>query len=134
MGAVNSKWIGGRQFLATDEKGHTVVTDTEGNGFKPAEMLLAALVGCAGVDLVGILEKKKQEFIAIEVRATKLSAPEPPWTIEKIEVEWTVRGRDLKKKAVEDAVHLAEERYCSVKASLKSEVVTTVKVVNEKSD
>jgi putative redox protein len=91
-------------------------------------------VGCAGVDLVGILEKKKQKVTAIEVRATKLNAPEPPWTIEKIEVEWTVRGRDLKRKAVEDAVHLAEEKYCSVKASLKSEVVTTVKVVNEESD
>jgi putative redox protein len=111
-----------------------VVTDTEGMGFKPAEMLLAALMGCAGVDLVGILEKKKQKVTAIEAKASKLNAPEPPWTIEKIEVEWTVRGRNLKVKAVEEAVHLAEEKYCSVKASLTSEVVTTVKVVNEEGE
>jgi putative redox protein len=134
MGEVKSKWTGGRQFLATDEQGHSVVTDTEGMGIKPSEMLLAALVGCAGVDLVGILEKKRQKVTAIEARASKLSAPEPPWTIEKIEVEWTVRGRNLKVKAVEEAVHLAEDKYCSVKASLTSEVVTTVKVVNEEGE
>jgi putative redox protein len=134
MGEVKSKWTGGRQFLATDEKGHSVVTDTEGQGFKPAEMLLAALVGCAGVDLVGILEKKRQKFTAIEAKVSKLNAPEPPWTIEKIEVEWTVRGRGLKQNAVEEAVHLAEEKYCSVRASLTSEVVTTIKVVNEEGE
>jgi len=87
--------------------------------------------GLAGIDLVAILEKKRQKLTAIEVKASKQSAPEPPWTIQKIEIEWTVRGRNLKEKAVRDAVHLAEEKYCSVAASLKSEIVTTVVVVNE---
>ena len=130
-GTITARWTGGRQFLAADEKGHVLVSDSEGQGFKPSEMLLVALVGCAGVDLVSILAKKRQQFTAVEVKATKFNAPEPPWPILKIEVEWTVRGHDLKQSAVEDSVHLAEDKYCQGKASLACEVVTSVVVVNE---
>jgi putative redox protein len=131
MAGVHVKWTGGHQYLAADEAGHVVVTDMQGQGFRPSDLLLVAVVGCAGVDAVTILEKKRQKFTSIEVNVTKQNAPDPPWTILKIEVEWIVRGRNLKEKAVRDAVHLAEEQYCSVAASLKSELVTTVRVVNE---
>jgi putative redox protein len=131
MAGVNVKWTGGAQFLAADEAGHVVVTDNEGQGFKPPELLLASLVGCAGIDVVGILEKKRQKFSSIEARVRKENEPDPPWTIKRIEVEWTVKGKGLKQKAVEDAVRLAEEKYCSVTASLKSEIVTKIRVFNE---
>jgi putative redox protein len=131
MAGINVKWTGGKQFLAADGSGHVVVTDSEGRGFKPPELLLASLVGCAGVDVVRILEKKRQRFSSIEAKVDKQNAPEPPWTIERIEVEWTVRGRGLKEKAVCDAVRLAEHKYCSVSASMTSELVTTVRVINE---
>jgi putative redox protein len=129
--AVNVKWTGGHQYLAADEAGHVVVTDSEGQGFKPPELLLASLVTCAGIDVVNILEKKRQKFSSIEVKVDKQNAPDPPWTIEKIEMEWTVSGKGLKEKAVRDAVHLSEEKYCSVSASLTSELITTVRVINE---
>jgi putative redox protein len=131
MAEIDVKWTGGQQFLATDEAGHVVVTDSQGQGFKPPKLLLVSLVGCAGVDVVRILEKKRQKFSGIEVQASMQNAPEPPWCIEKIEVEWTVRGRNLKEKAVRDAVRLSEEKYCSVAASLSSELVTTIRIVNE---
>ncbi|MBN1658958.1 MAG: OsmC family protein [Anaerolineae bacterium] len=129
MPGVKAKWTGGAQFLAADEAGHVVVTDAEGQGFKPPDLLLASLVGCAGIDIVRILEKKRQAFTAVEVSIQKRNAPDPPWTIEKIEIEWVVTGTDLKEKAVRDAVQLAEERYCSVSASLKSEIVSTIRLV-----
>ncbi len=131
MGGMMVRWIGGQQFLAADEAGHEVVTDPHGQGFKPPDLLLASLVGCAGVDVVRILEKKRQQFSSIEVRVGKQNAPEPPWPIETIEIEWVIRGRGLSEKAVQDAVRLAEEKYCSVSASLKSELITTVQVVNQ---
>lgn len=131
MAGIDVKWTGGQQFLAADEAGHVVATDPNGQGFKPPNLLLVSLVGCAGVDVVRILEKKRQKFSNIEVKVDKKHAPQAPWTIETIEVEWTVRGRNLKEKAVRDAVRLAEEKYCSVSASLTSELVTTVRVVNE---
>jgi putative redox protein len=131
MPGVNIKWTGGTQFLASGAGGQVVVTDAEGQGMKPPDMLLASLVGCAGVDVVRILQKKRQQFSGIEVSVTKENEPDPPWEITKIVMEWTVRGRNLKQKAVEDAIRLAEEGYCSVSASLKSELVTIVRVVSE---
>ncbi len=131
MPGVQVKWTGGVQFLAADEAGHVVVTDRDGQGFKPPDLLLVALASCAGIDVVRILEKKRQKFTSIEASVIKHNAPDPPWCIEKIEIEWCVRGRGLKQKAVEDAVRLAEESYCSVSASLCSEIVTTVHIVNE---
>ena len=128
---LHVKWTGGTQFLAADDAGHVVVSDGEGQGFQPPLLLLASIVGCAGVDVVHILEKKRQKVTGIEVDVTKYNAPDPPWTIEKIEVEWSIRGPNLKEKAVWDAVRLAEEKYCSVTASLKSEIVTTIRIVDQ---
>jgi putative redox protein len=134
MPGVNLKWTGGQQFLAADEAGHVVVTDQQGQGFKPPDLLLVSLVGCAGIDVVSILEKKRQKFTALEVQVTKQNAADAPWTIEKIEIEWTVRGQNLRHKAAQDAVCLALERYCSVAASLNSELISHVRVVNEDQD
>jgi putative redox protein len=131
MPDINVKWTGGRQFLASDEAGHVVVTDSQGQGFKPPDLLLVSLVGCAGVDVVSILEKKRQQPASIEAVVSKQHASEPPWTIERIEVEWVVKGRNLKEKAVRDAVRLSTDKYCSVAASLSSELVSTIRVVNE---
>jgi putative redox protein len=134
MTLVNAKWTGGKQFLATDQAGHVTVMDPDGEGFKPPVLMLASLVGCAGVDVVRILEKKRQAFTSIEVSVDKENEPDPPWTIKRIDVEWTIRGHNLKRKAVEDAVRLAEDKYCSVSASLKSEIVSKVHIVNEEGD
>jgi putative redox protein len=131
MADVSVKWTGGAQFLASDEAGHVIVTDRDGQGIKPPNLLFISLATCAGIDVVSILEKKRQQFTSIEARLSKHNDPNPPWCIEKIELEWIVRGRGLKEKAVRDAVRLAEEKYCSVSASLSSELVTTIRVVNE---
>lgn len=131
MSGINLKWTGGTQYLATDQAGHTVVTDSAGQGFKPPDLLLVSLAGCAGVDVAQILEKKRQTFTNIEVNVRMENAPEAPWAIEKIEMEWVVSGRNLKEKAVRDAVRLSVDKYCSVSASLKSELVTLVRVVSE---
>ena len=127
MSSIDVKWTGGLQFLAADEAGHVVVTDKEGQGFKPPDLLLVSLVGCAGIDVVRILEKKRKKITSIEAKVTKENAPEPPWTITKINVEWVVRGPNMTQKAVEQAVHLAESKYCSVAASMLSELNTSVR-------
>ena len=129
--AVSGKWTGGKQFLFADEVGHVVVTDSEGQGMKPPEMMLATVAGCAGVDVVRILEKKRKKISGIEVNVSKENDPDPPWCINKIEIEWIIRGPNISQKAAEDAVHLAEEKYCSITASLTSEIVTTVRAMRD---
>ena len=131
MAAINMKWTGGTQYMAADEAGHVVVTDQDGDGFKPPLLLLVSLVGCAGVDVVHILEKQRQKFTGIDVSVSKENAPDPPWTITRIQTDWVVRGVGLKQKAVERAVRLSVEKYCSVSASLTSELVTNVRIVED---
>jgi putative redox protein len=131
MAGVQVTWVGGQLFEAADDAGHTILTGSDPRSFKPPNLLLASLAACAGIDLVAILEKKRQKVTGIEANLSKQNAPEPPWTIEKIEIEWVVRGHNLSEKAVRDAVHLAEGKYCSVAASLKSEIVMTIRLVEE---
>jgi putative redox protein len=131
MADITAKWTGGVQFLATDEAGHAVVTDRDGQGFKPPLLLLVSMVGCAGVDVVTILEKKRKKITGIEAKVKKYNDPDPPWCITKIEIEWVIKGPDMTQKAAEAAVRLSEEKYCSVYASLSSEIVSTVRAVVE---
>ena len=131
MAGVQVTWVGGQLFEAADDAGHTILTGSDPRSFKQPNLLLASLAACAGIDLVAILEKKRQKVTGIEANLSKQNAPEPPWTIEKIEIEWVVRGHNLSEKAVRDAVHLAEGKYCSVAASLKSEIVMTIRLVEE---
>ena len=120
MADINMKWTKGVHFMASDEQGHVVVTDRDGQGMKPPLLLLVALAGGAGVDVVEILKEKRQDFTGIEVKLNKYHDPNPPWCIDKIEMERIVRGRNLKEKAIQDAVRLSAEKYCSVSASLRA--------------
>ncbi len=139
MADVELKWTGGVQFLAADQKGHTAVTDAsaggteggKGHGWKPPDLLLVSLAGCAAIDVVRILEKKRRLPTRLEIKLTRHNAQEPPWAIERIDIEYVVQGKRLTEKVVRDAVLLAEEKYCSVAASLKSEIVHTFTIVNE---
>jgi putative redox protein len=131
MPGVQLKWTGDAQFLATDEAGHVVVTDRDGKGIKPPDLLLASVASCAGIDVADILAKKRKKVTAIEVQVTKQNEPDPPWTIKRIDMEWTIRGPNISEKAARDAVRLSVEKYCSVAASLVSELVSTVRVINE---
>jgi putative redox protein len=85
---------------------------------KPSDLLLVALGTCSCIDIVKILQKKRRHLSGLEVEVTGEQDPEPPWTFRKIHVMYTLRGRGLTEKAVADAIHLAEEKYCSVKATL----------------
>ncbi|MBN1139849.1 MAG: OsmC family protein [Anaerolineae bacterium] len=131
MAGVQVTWMGGQLFKATDDAGHAILTGADSRYFKPPDLLLVALAVCIGVDIVAILEKKRQKVTGIQACLTKQNAPDPPWTIEKIEIEWVVRGHNLSEKAVWDAIRLAEGKYCSVSASLKSEIVMTLRLIEE---
>lgn len=133
MADVDVKWVGGRRFEGRDQEGHTVLTGSDDSAIKASSLLLTAVAGCAGVEVVGILQKKRQQVTAVEAHVTKHNDPDPPWCIHQIDIEWVVTGHNLSEKAVRDAVHLAETKYCSVGASLTSQIVTTIRLVEDES-
>jgi putative redox protein len=115
------------QFAGTGNKGHSVLMDGDGQaGASPMELVLVALCGCTAVDVVNILEKKREPVTGVEVSAEAEKAPEPPRVYTDIKLRYRVSGK-VSQKAVEDAVRLSEEKYCSVAAMLK----TTARITYE---
>ncbi len=134
---VQVKWLEKRQFVGIDSTRHSVVLSgtgpEDGIGMKPAELLLIALGACSAFDVLDILEKKRQKVTGLEIRVQGEQDPDPPWAFRRIRVIYRVRGRDLSPKAVEDAVRLSEEKYCSVSATVRgvAEITHTIEILEE---
>ena len=121
-------WVEDRRFVGRASSGHAIVVDASAEklGPSPMELLLIGMVGCTGHDVVDILHKKRQAVTSLEVSARAERAAEPPRVYTAIELEYVVRGRDLKPKAVEDAICLSKGKYCSASAMLeKTAQITT---------
>jgi putative redox protein len=83
----------------------------------PGEYVLMALCVCTGTDVLQILTKKRQPFTSLRVYAEGARAPEPPTVYEAIKLIYQVGG-NVERKAVEDAVRLSQEKYCSISLML----------------
>ncbi|HEX7284927.1 MAG TPA: OsmC family protein [Candidatus Angelobacter sp.] len=123
-------WTSGEQFVGRGTSGHALVIDSDRQNNSapgPMELVLVALCGCTASDVVSILRKKREPFAAVEVRAEAERASSPPTVYTSIKLIYTVTG-PVSQKAVEDAVHLSEEKYCSVAAMLKSTAAISAEV------
>lgn len=133
---VSVEWKGNLTFEATAPSGVPFVMDASHDdestpkGPTPLEVMVASLAACSAVDVVGILAKKRQivESYRIEVEGTR---PEPgtyPRPFTALVVRHILTGQDLDPAAVERAVSLSDEKYCSVAATLrqKPEIKTEV--------
>lgn len=88
-------------------------------GFSPMEMLLTALAGCTGMDVISILQKKKQQVTAFEVRVEGVRADEHPRVWTEVWVKYVVTGHHLDPAAIERAIELSRDKYCGVSATLR---------------
>jgi putative redox protein len=102
-------------------------------GVSPSEMLLLGLAGCSAYDVVGILEKRKAKLAGLEVKVSAEQEADPPWPYRQIHLEYIVRGQGLTEKAVGDAIHLSETKYCSVAATIRptAEITTSFQIIEE---
>ena len=102
-------------------------------GMSPAENLLAALGGCTAWDVVDILRKQRQPVRGVAVRIDGEQSETPPFAYTRIVVTYVVRGRGVDPLAVERAVHLSTERYCSVIATVRgvAAIETSIDVVED---
>ena len=138
MDTVKAKWNGSRRFVAWDEAGHGIVMDAkaeyggDGSGVRPVELVLYGLAGCTAMDVISILEKKRQVVTGLDIVVQGTPRTEEyPKIYERIEVEYVVTGVGVKPEAVARAIELSEEKYCSVKGMFgpQVEVVTSYRVV-----
>jgi putative redox protein len=133
MAAITVRWLNQRNFVGTDAGGHSVVLSGQKNsiGVSPSQMLLVALAACSSVDVVEILEKKRKKLTLLEVTATGEQDAEPPWAYRKIHVKYRLGGKDLTEKAVEQAISLSQDKYCSVAATVRgvAQITTEYEIV-----
>ena len=113
-------WSDLDRFIGQASSRHAIVVDAgkEKTANSPVELVLIALCGCTASDVVGILRKKREAFTGLEVRATGERTTDYPTVFTKIHLTYRVRGQ-VSKKAMEDAVRLSKDKYCSVSAMLE---------------
>ena len=113
-------WTDKDRFVGSASSRHSIVIDagTEKTANSPMELVLLGLCGCTASDVVGILRKKREPFTGLEVRAEGERASGYPAVYTAIRLTYLVRGQ-VSKKAMEDAVRLSKEKYCSVSAMLE---------------
>jgi putative redox protein len=118
---AHSEWKHDDVFEARAENGNTIVLDADAahaHGPSPMEAVLMALCGCTSVDVVSILKKKRQPLTGLRVSAAATQADAPPRVFTHIKLTYAVHGK-LSRKAVEDAVSLSKNKYCSVSLMLE---------------
>jgi putative redox protein len=113
---IIAEWKGESIFIGKNQAGGTVQMGTiDGKpGVGPMEMLLVALAGCTGMDIVSILNKKRVKLDNFEVSVRGRRAEDYPKIWTEIEVIYRLWGENIDPKAVEQAIQLSEEKYCSV--------------------
>ena len=117
---VVAEWKGGMGFTGCNQSGGEVQIGTiDGKpGVGPMEMLLLGLAGCTGMDIVSILEKKRQDLRDMKIKVRGKRAETFPKVYTEIEVEYLLWGDNLSPKAVEQAIELSEQKYCSASIML----------------
>ena len=122
MSKVQVKWIDALRFVGVDSAKHSIVMSTQdeenATGLKPSDLLLIALGGCTGVDVVNILRKQRQNISAVEINVIGEQDDELPKPFRKINIEYIFRGKNLSETAILRAIQLSEEKYCSVRATV----------------
>ncbi len=118
------KWIEGSRFIGESGSGHAVVMEglpAEGEvavGIRPMEMLLLGMGGCTAIDVISILQKAREHVIDCVAEIEAERAETVPKVFTKIHVHFIVTGRGVKDSAVDRAIKLSAEKYCSASLML----------------
>jgi putative redox protein len=125
-----------RQFAATTGSDHHLLLDDAagGTGPKPIELVAVALAGCTAFDVITVLRQKyHQKVTGYEVRIEADQAERPPQVFTAVRIHHVVTGYEIDRAAIEEAIRLSEEKYCSVGAMVKqrASLHTTYEIVEE---
>jgi putative redox protein len=118
-------WKEKMSFEGTADSGFKVTLGTipevggDNDGFRPMELLAIGLAGCTAMNVISILNKKKQDVHDFEVRVHADRAEEHPKVFTHLTIEYVVSGKNVDRAAVERAVELSETKYCSAQAMFK---------------
>jgi len=116
--------VNNMQFAGKASSGHSLIMDADEEsggknaGFRPMELLLVGFGGCSGMDVISILRKKRQPVTGLEINVKGEKGDSYPKVYKEVHIEYVVKGKGVEKEAVERAIALSLEKYCSVGATL----------------
>jgi putative redox protein len=131
---ASATWAEGSLYDGQSQSGHILHFDTSPEhkaGMSPMEAVLTALCGCTSVDVVSILQKKREPLQGLTVSATAEQSAEPPRIFTQIHLTYKIRGA-VSEKAAEDAVALSKSKYCSVSKMLEKSAFIDYSIEYEK--
>ncbi len=123
-------WQEGMRFVGVGPSGHAVVMDAgqdvggDNAGPRPTDLLLFAVGGCTGMDVVSILRKMRTPAKSLEILVSAERAPEHPKAVRKVRLLFRAAG--VPEENLRKAAQLSQERYCSVAHSLSAEIAIEV--------
>jgi len=115
-------WQNGLKFIGMGPSGHSIHMDADssqgGNdsGMRPMEMIALGLIGCQAMDVLSILQKKRQDVTQFEVRFNGPRSPEFPKVFTSAVVTFVISGRQVDENAVLRSIELAATKYCPAQA------------------
>ncbi len=133
------EWVDNLTFIASDDSGHYVILDHNEDkalqkGSSPTNMLLQAMCGCTAMDVISILQKKKEPVTGLEVSAEGTRAEQHPRVFTDVNIEYIAYG-NVNKESLDRAVSLSQEKYCNISITLKRagvRVTFSTKIVDER--
>jgi putative redox protein len=130
MGAITLRWVEDKMMVASDTNGHSIVIGRSPDpqhqwvGVKPSDLLLMAVASCSAYDVVEILAKQREPLRDLKVICSGDQLGEPPHTFTHIHLSYLVSGA-VNSEKLERAIHLSEDKYCSVICTLRPGVPIT---------
>jgi putative redox protein len=127
-------WQKKMSFEGSSDTGFTVplgaspAVGGDNDGFRPIELLAVGLAGCTAMDVISILQKKKEEVESFEVRVHADRAEQHPKVFTHLIIEYVLSGKNISKEAVDRAVQLSTEKYCPAHAMFKQIVPIDLKI------
>jgi len=131
-------YAGSDFFIGLTPTGHALTLDTDHNRSSaptPVELLLIALGSCTAVDVIGILQKKREQVTDYRVEVRGERQLEHPRSFKRMEVKHIITGKSVAARSVAQAIELSETKYCSVAATLRPtvEIVSSFEIIEESS-
>jgi putative redox protein len=122
QGPVTLRWLEGLRFAAQDQEGNEILVESPEEGkqataFTPKRLLLASVGACSAVDVAHILRKMREPLEGLTVEVKGQQRDDYPKYFEKIWIRYVVKGK-VRREAVEQAIRLSLEKYCSVGATV----------------
>ena len=132
---VSTNWKGNMKFESDNPSGHTLVIDAgqdsggEGAGLRPKALMLSALAGCSGLDVISILDKMKVKLDDYKMIIHGVLTEEHPKYYHEVNVEYHFYGSNLNENKIKKAVKLSDDKYCGVMEMFKKFAKININII-----